>query len=272
MMARVTLQSARDRITTGAASLAFHAFLCLLPVLIASVAALDLVGLSAHALHSLVHATGVLLPTQMATVIDKELLRPPSRRVNIVEVAAGLVIALWSSLEAMAALQVALDVAYEVPRDRGLVGRRLVALPLVLVTLVLGGVASVLLVLGTEIDELVPSGFRPVLLGARYAGSLVLVVLLLSAFYSIGPARAQLEWEWISPGAVLAAGGWLLVALGFSFYLDHFGRESRTYGALAGVAVTLLWLYLTATLVLYGAEVNRELERIGEEVGRPESL
>lgn len=264
LLARATRQAARDRITTGAGSLAFHAFLALVPVLVASVAALDLIGLPGHAVHSLVHAIGVLLPTQMATVIGNQLVRPPSRQVNIVEVTLGLLVALWSSIEAMASLQVALDVAYEVPRDRGLLGRRLVALPLVLVTLVLGGVASVLLVLGREIDRLVPSGVGPALLAARDAVSLVLVVLLLSAFYSIGPARDRLEWEWISPGAVLAAAGWLLAALGFSFYLDRFGHESRTYGALAGVAVTLLWLYLTAGLVLFGAEVNRELERVAE--------
>jgi membrane protein len=248
----------------GAASLAFHGFLALLPVVVATVALLDLVGLSSAQLHHLVHAISVLLPEQMAKILNGELLKPPSRRVNVVEVVLGLVVALWSSVEAMAALQVALDAAYEAPGDRGLVGRRLMALPLIGVTVVLGAVASVLLVLGGPIGHLLPAGTHPLLSVLRYGGSLVLMTLLLSSYYSFGPTMGASVWEWVSPGGVLAAVGWVLTSLGFSFYLDHFGHESRTYGALAGVAVTLLWFFLTAVVVLFGAELNRGLERLCE--------
>lgn len=260
--ARVVRESARDRITMIAASLAFHGFLALLPVVVATVGLLDLVGLSSAELHSLVHDTSVLLPSQMAGILNRDLLRPPSRVTNLAEVVLGLGVALWSSVEAMAALQVALDVAYEVPRDRGLLGRRAMALPLLGITVVLGGVASALLVLGGPLAQLLPGAVHPVLAVVRDGGSLVLVTLLLSALYTFGPAHERAIWEWVSPGAVLAAAGWVLLALGFSFYLDHFGHESRTYGALAGVAVTLLWLFLTSVAVLLGAELNRELERM----------
>lgn len=245
-----------------AASLAFHGFLALLPIVLATVGLLGLVGLSAGTLHHLVHATSVLFPAQMSSILNDQLIRPPSRQVNIAEVALGAVVALWSSIESMAALQVALDAAFEVRRDRGFLGRRLMALPLIGITLVLGGVASVLLVLGTGVVHLLPAGVRPLLGVVRYAGSILLLILLLSAYYSFGPARARMTWDWISPGGVVAVCGWLLTALGYSFYLDHFGHESHTYGALAGVAVTLLWLFLTAVLVLFGAELNRELERM----------
>lgn len=245
-----------------AASLAFHAFLALLPVLVATVGLLDLVGLSSGELHTLVHDSSVLLPSQMAGILNHDLLQPPSRVTNLAEVVFGLAVALWSSVEAMAALQVALDVAYEVPRDRGLLGRRAMALPLLGITAVLGGVASALLVLGGPLAQLLPDAVHPLLSVLRYGGSLVLVTLLLSALYTFGPAHEEAVWEWVSPGAVLAAAGWVVLALGFSFYLDHFGHESRTYGALAGVAVTLLWLFLTSVAVLFGAELNRELERM----------
>lgn len=265
----VVAEAGRDRVTTVAASLAFHAFLALLPVVLATVGLLNLVGLSASALHSLVHATSTLLPSQMSSVLNQQLLRPPGRRVNLAEVVAGLVVALWSSIEAMSALQVALDLAYEVPGDRRFLGRRLAALPLIGVTILLGGSASALLVLGGPIGRLVPGGLRPLLSVLRYAGSLVLLSLLLSAFYSFAPARDRLRFEWVSPGSAVAAVGWVLSSLGFSFYLDHFGRESRTYGALAGVAVTLLWLFLTAVVVLLGAELNRELERVSPDANAP---
>jgi membrane protein len=261
---RVLTAAAHDRITTAAASLAFHGFLALLPVVIAAVGLLNLVGLSAAQLHQLVHDVRVLLPQQMASVLNGELIRPPSRQVNVLEVVLGLVVGIWSSMEAMAALQVALDVAYEAETDRRFLGRRLMAFPLIGVTLVLGGVASCLLVLGGPIRDLLPAVLHPVLPFVRYAGSLVLVTLLLSAYYSLGPAMEATVWEWISPGAVVAAGGWVLTSLAFSFYLDHFGHEARTYGALAGVAVTLLWFFLTAVVVLFGAEINRALERFCE--------
>lgn len=262
MAGRVLHESARDRVTTAAAGLAFHGFLALLPVAIATVGLLNVVGLSGRELHTLVHATSVLLPTQMSRVLTHDLLRPPSRLTNVLQVVFGLLVAIWSSIEAMAAIQVALDVAYEVPRDRGLIGRRVMAVPLLAMTLGLGGVASVLLVLGAQLDRLVPGALHPVLGAVRYGGSFVLVTLLLSALYALGPAREQRVWDWVSPGGVAAAAAWVLASLGFSFYVDHFGHESRAYGVLGGVAVTLLWLFLTAVIVLVGAEINRELERM----------
>lgn len=246
-----------------AASLAFHGFLALLPILIAAVGLFGLIGLSSSALHSLLHATSVLLPSQMSSILKDQLLKP-NKRVNVAELVLGLAVAMWSSIEAMSALQIALDVAYEVPRDRGFLGRRTVAIPLIAVTTVLGGAASILLVLGSPLARLFPGSLHLVLSVVRYGGSLVLLMLLLSVFYSFGPARTRPRWEWISPGSVVATIGWVLCALGFSFYLDHFGHEARTYGALAGVAVTLLWMYLTAAVILLGAEMNRELERMGQ--------
>lgn len=269
---RVLAAAARDRITTAAASLAFHGFLALLPVVIAVVGLLGLVGLSGGQLHQLVHAVRVLLPRQMAGVLNGELARPPSRQVNVLEAVLGLAVGVWSSVEAMSALQVALDVAYEADADRGFLGRRLMAFPLIGVTLVLGGVASCLLVLGGPIRDLLPAFVHPAVPVARYAGSLLLVTLLLSAYYSLGPARGASVWEWISPGGVVAAGGWVLTSLAFSFYLDHFGHEARAYGALAGVAVTLLWFFLTAVVVLLGAEINRALERRSGADGAPPAL
>lgn len=264
LVARVLRESAHDRITTAGASLAFHGFLALLPVVIAVVALLDLVGLSSTQLHGLVHDISVLLPKQMASVLNHQLLKPPSRQVNVVEVVLGLGVATWSSVEAMAALQVSLDVAYEASSDRGLLGRRLMALPLLVITIVLGGAASALLVLGGPIRQLLPAGVDVLLAVIRYGGSLLLVTLLLSAYYSFGPAMEKSVWEWVSPGGVVAAGGWVLTSLAFSYYLDHFGHETRDYGELAGVAVTLLWFFVTAVVVLFGAELNRGLERLCE--------
>jgi membrane protein len=273
------VESAQDRITASAASLAFHWFLAIFPAAIAALGVVELVGLSAGQLRSLVHGVGVLLPEQMSQVIDQALRNPVGGAERRAEVVVGVLVALWSAVESMAALQVALDVAYEVHSDRSFLLRRLWALPLVGATIILGGAAFGLLVLGDPIRALLPASvplatasFDVAWQVLRWAGALLLVMLLLSFYYSVGANHRRLTWRWFSAGAVTAAAGWMGASAAFSFYLDNFGHESRTYGAFAGVAVMLLWLFVTAVAVLLGAELNCELARPdpGSGPGRPD--
>jgi membrane protein len=268
-LGRATLaRAARDRITTNAASLAFHWVLAIFPVIVAAVGVLGLVGLSAAQRRSLVHGVGVLLPVQASQAIDLALRNPLTGAGGGLEVTVALLVALWSGIEAMAALEVGLDVAYEITSDRGFVRRRLVAVPLLGLTVVLGGAASGLLVLGDPIRSLLPSSLaiaRPTFDATwtvlRLVGALALVMLLLSAYYAIGPNQRRVGLRVASPGAVAAAVGWLGTSAAFSYYLNHFGHEARSYGAFAGVAALLLWLFLTGVAVLLGAELDRELAR-----------
>jgi membrane protein len=273
LLRKVFREAVEDRVTTSAASLAFHGFLAIFPAILAALALVGLVGLSASQLRSLVHGVNVILPLQMSQTIDDALRNPTKGTGGGLEVVLGLAVALWSAVEAMAALQVGMDVAFEVSSDRGFVRRRLVALPLLALTVVLGGAASGLLVLGDPIRALLPSSValaRSTSDAAwgviRWAGAMALVVVLLSAYYAVGPnrKRGELRWrrlQWVSPGAVAAALGWLGASAAFSFYLNHFGHESRSYGAFAGVAALLLWLYLTGLVVMLGAELDCELAR-----------
>ncbi|MGA2519639.1 MAG: YihY/virulence factor BrkB family protein [Acidimicrobiales bacterium] len=261
-------QSARDRITTNAASLAFHWMLALFPALVAAVAVLGLAGLSAAHEREVVRDVGVLLPAQAAQAVDAALRNPVRGAGGGLEIAVAVAVALWSGVESMAALQVGLDVAYEITADRGFVRRRIMALPLLACTVVLGGAASILLLLGDPVRSLLPSSLaiaRPTFdaLWAliRWAGAVALMMVLLAAYYAIGPNHARTRLRVVSSGAVVAALGWLGASAAFSFYLDHFGHQSRSYGTFAGVAALLLWLFLTAMAVLLGAELDFELSR-----------
>ena len=84
---------------------------------------------------------------------------------------------------------------------------------------------------------------------------------LFATIYYLAPNRETPKWAWVSPGGILAAAIWLMASLGFSFYVSSFGNYKATFGPLAGVAVLLLWLYLTALAVILGGELNAELER-----------
>ena len=96
---------------------------------------------------------------------------------------------------------------------------------------------------------------------ARWVVLAVLVLVALGLVYRLGPDRANPRWRWVSPGAVVALVLWLLGSVGFSYYVDNFGKYNQTYGALAAVIILLLWLFLSAFAVLLGAEFNAETER-----------
>ncbi len=185
----------------------------------------------------------------------------------MIAVVAGLAVAAWSAIEAISALQQALDVAFDVAKPHGFILRRVRALPLLAVTIVLAGVAVALLVFGGAIEKLVadqlPLGLHGVLdVGAwvvRIVGSLIAMTLLLSIYYGAAQGRSWKRWRVLSLGSAIATVGWVLTSLGFSLYLTHSAGESATYGPLAGVAVLLLWLYLTFVVVLMGAEIDHAI-------------
>ena len=100
-------------------------------------------------------------------------------------------------------------------------------------------------------------------IGARLVSYLILfgcVILGLSLLYRFAPSRREARWRWVTPGSALAAGLWLGASILFSVYVANFASYDATYGSLGAVAVLLLWFYLSALVVILGAELNAELE------------
>ena len=92
---------------------------------------------------------------------------------------------------------------------------------------------------------------------------LVLIALImagLAALYRFGPSRHRAQWHWVSWGAATAAALWIIASAGFSLFVSNFGKYGETYGAIAGVVLLLLWLWLSAYVALVGAEINSEME------------
>jgi membrane protein len=94
----------------------------------------------------------------------------------------------------------------------------------------------------------------------RWVGLVVVMVVALALLYRVGPDRDSPRFSWVSQGAITATVLWVIASVGFSFYVDNFGSYGETYGSLAGVIVLLLWLWITAVVVLLGAEINAETE------------
>ncbi len=255
-----------DRATLTAAGMAFYWFLAVCPAMVAFVGLLGLFNASGAAITSITGAVQRALPGKAAEVLVATL-TTPKRGTSLVATIVGVALALWSASAGMVGLQMGLDVAYDVEADRTFVKKRLVAFELLVAMLVLGGLATALIVFGAPLGEALrdnlPFGSAFVVLWTllRWALGLMALVGLFATIYYLAPNRESPKLVWVSPGGIVAAAIWLVASLGFRFYVSGFGKYDETYGSLAGVIVLLLWLYLTALAVVLGGELNAELER-----------
>jgi membrane protein len=96
---------------------------------------------------------------------------------------------------------------------------------------------------------------------ARWPLLIGVVFVALAALYKFGPDREGAKWKWVSPGALIATLLWLLASIGFAIYAQNFASYNKTYGVLGGVIVLMLWLFISAYVVLIGGELNAEMER-----------
>jgi membrane protein len=243
-----------DRIPFASAAMAYYFFLAIFPALIAVVGIMGLVDADTSGVIDSVEST---LPGESGQAVTEAFreANKPSDATSLTSAILGISIALWSASSGMVALQTGLNVAYDVPHDRKFIGKRLVALLLILATGILGGVPSPLFTFGE-------SGIFTVL---GWILTVAAVIVMFSVFYYFAPNRKSPSWHWVSVGGIVGAALWIAVFLGFGFFVENYSNYSKTYGSLAGVIVLVLLLYFTSLAVLVGGELNAELERRGAE-------
>lgn len=261
----------RDDVLGLSAELAYRFFLALFPFTIFITA---LGGFIAAELpidnpaQRAVELLGNLLPPEAASLVESELRRIiDSQSAGLLSL--GAILALFFATGGMNAIIKAMNRAYRVPEARPVWKRYLVALALTMVAGT-GIVAAFVLfvplrMLGPALARTLGAGelAGPITNTVAALGAFVLLIAAVSIVYRVAP-NIRLPLRAVLPGAVLFAVTWLVATFGFGFYVSNFGNYANTYGALAGVAVMLIWFYVSALMLLVAAEVNEVMHEMAD--------
>jgi len=173
----------------------------------------------------------------------------------------GILITLWSASAGVDTIRNALNGVYNLEERRSWIKARGTSLLLTIALGVLILIALALVVYGSQLISMVLPIDIPVIL--EILEYLLLLAVLLFAFallYNFAPNHEPMKWKWITPGAVIGVVLWILFSVGFRVYLSYFNTYAATYGSLGAVIILLLWLYLTALVILIGGAVNAILD------------
>ncbi|MFC5381297.1 YihY/virulence factor BrkB family protein [Aquipuribacter nitratireducens] len=264
VLKRSWAETKADNVPMLAGGVAFFAFLALFPALIAVISIWGLVVGQDQATQQAERLTEGL-PPEASGIIEQQMENVASQQGGglTLGLVVSVLLALWSASGGTANLMKAVNVAYDEEETRGFVKLRGLALLLTLGAIVFVGLAVALVAVVPPLLDALGLGVVGTVLAqvARWVLLAVLVTVALAVVYRFAPDRDDPKVKWASLGAGVATVLWLLGSVAFSLYVANFGSYNETYGAIAGVAILLLWLFLTAFIVLLGAEINAESER-----------
>ena len=254
---RTWKESSKDNVSLVAAGVAFYGFLAMVPLLGATVLSYGLIASPETVLQN-VRTLATSLPQDIAKLIGDQLL-------NVVKtsgskkgfgVVIALAIALWGARNAAGSIVIALNIAYEEEEKRGWLKVTMLSLAMTAAAVLLGMIAAAAVGLMAAFERILPGlGSAGLIVGriVAYAALAAIAAAAAATLYRYGPSRTKAKWTWITPGSLFFAFAWVMLTLGFGFYVSSFGKYNVTYGSLGGVIVLLTWLYLSSFVLLFGA-------------------
>lgn len=270
---RVWSKMGPDHLSLIAAGVAFYGLLALFPGIGALMALAGLTFKASDVVAQIGTITAFVPPAAADIIIGQATAVTGSQQGGLgLAALIGFGLALWSASKGVGSLMEGVNVAYGETEDRGFIKLTAIRLGLTLFMIVgmVAGLAATI-ILPSILQLLKLGSTTEMLIGlARWAALLVLTIFGLAVIYRFAPSRRPAKWRWLMPGAILGTILWIAGSAAFAVYVQHFGSYQQTFGALAGVVILLMWLWLSALLVLLGAEVNAEAEaqtRIDTTVG-----
>ena len=257
-----------DQMTHHAAALTYYALMSLFPTVLLGLSLLGLLGQYPETYDAILGYAREVAPASVVTPLDSSLEQAlQNKGTAATALAISVAVALYGTTGVLEAARRALNVVFEIESGRSFLRRKLVD--------VASTVVLFALVLVTGILVFVGGGFADDLFGfiglgptaakvwsiARWPAALLVAMLVFSFIYFVTPDVQQRSWRWVTPGAVIGVLLWLLASWGFSTYLSKVADVGAIYGAFAGAIVLLAWIWLTNVAMLFGAELNAEIER-----------
>ena len=272
-------QSWLDNTGLVAAGVAFYGCLALVPLL--GILVLGY-GLFAQPDTVIEHVMAMLriLPPDVVELIGQLLMNAVqgSNGTSGLGILAALAIALYAGGNGAGAVMTALNIAYEEKEKRSLWRFYGIAFAITVVAVLIALVALASMAAVAELERIMPKSSEAALLLGKlglYLAMALFAAGVAATLYRFGPSREDARWQWLTPGSIFTALVWLLLAIGFSFYVTRLTDYNATYGSVAAIVMLLTWMYLSAYVFLFGAELNAELEHQTAKdstTGRPEPI
>lgn len=276
LLKRVQRQLGKDDVSAYAAQLAYYFLFALFPFLVFLAALLAYIPIP-DLFERIVALLGEFVPAEVMRQIEgniEQLLSQPRGGL----LSTAILGAIWISSSGFVAVSLSLNRAYGVREQRPFWKVRGLAILLTVGLALLVALWGMLLVFGPPLAGWLAERFG---LGhlfeiavqvVRWPLIAALMMLTIALIYYFAPDVEQ-EWRWITPGSIIATLVWLLVSLGFAYYVDNFGNYNHVYGSIGAIIILLTWLYLSALFLLIGGEINAEIEnaaRDGKNKGEKE--
>ena len=255
----------KNRVFAVSAGLTFYGILAIFPTVTALISIYGLFSDPAIIQKQLMDMSGVL-PEGAISIIGDQAQRIAAQGQSTLSLAfvTGLAIALWSANAGVKALFDALNVAYEAEETRGFFRLNMVSLLflMIAVAVILIGLSSILVA-----PSFIGKGYEGASLAAAISRAVGVVIaigaalVLLAVLYRFGPATTTPHWRWVTPGSLFAVIFLIISSSAFSYYAAHFGSYNKTYGTLGAAIGFMTWLWISAIVIMVGAEINAEVER-----------
>ncbi|WP_106478805.1 YihY/virulence factor BrkB family protein [Phytohalomonas tamaricis] len=253
-----------DHVSLVAAGIAFYGLLAIFPAIAALISLWGLL-FDPQQVEQQIAALSEVLPQEAAGIIEGQARQVSANTGTGMSLAAigGLLFTIYSASKGVKSFVAGLNIIYDEGESRGFIKRTVLVM-----ALTLGMIIITVLTLATIAILPIAISFLPLgdtisslLLYVRWPILLLVVMTAISILYRYAPNRRAARWEWVSVGSVAATILWIIGSIGFSIYVRNFASYNETYGSLGAVVILLMWFWLSAYIVLLGAELNSEMER-----------
>jgi membrane protein len=254
-----------DDILGNAAQVAFYFSFALFPLLLFLMSLLGILLADKQDLQAeLFRILGQVMPNSAFDLVRKTLGEVTSNATSG-KLTIGILITLYSASAGIDNMRGTLNEVYNLKETRSFLRAKATSLALTLGVGVLILIALAFIVYGSQLlDSMLPVDSPYILAALQYVVVLAVVLTAFAVIYNFAPNHDALQWKWITPGAVIGVLLWILSSGAFKLYLRYFDSYAATYGSLGAMIILLLWLYITALVILMGGAINAILD---EETG-----